>query len=90
MGYIHKFEKDHGVAFDGAVADDLTGMLCFGDHYFSMSDIVYDIDNKLPVRLIFEWQDAGIEAHFKGHNKTINLQSFTKGLRYEGVKNDVS
>lgn len=83
MAYVRKFEKAHGVTFDGAVSDDLTGMLCFGDHYFSMSDIIYDVDNKLPVRLIFEWQNAGIEAHFKGIEKTINLQSYAKGLRYE-------
>jgi hypothetical protein len=82
IGYIRKFEKAHGVEFDWAVNNDLTGMLCFGDHMFNMSDIVYDVDNQLPIMLIFEWQDAGIEAHFKGNEKTINLQSYAKGLRY--------
>ena len=81
--YIKAFEDKHGVFFEWAVVDDFTGVLNFGDYYFSMSDIVYDIDNKLPLNLIFEWQDAGIEAHFKGNEKTINLQSYARGLRYE-------
>lgn len=83
--YIKKFEKAHGVELDWSVNDDLMDMLCFGDHYFNISDIIYDVDNKLPVRLIFEWQDAGIEAHFKGNDKVINLQSYSKGLRYESI-----
>lgn len=82
MNYIRKFEKIHGVAFDFAVSDDLTGVLCFGDHYFSMPDIVYDADNKLPVGLIFEWNDAQIDANFKGDKQAINLRSYAKGLRY--------
>lgn len=81
--YIYKFEKIHGVEFEWAVNDDLMGVLCFGDRMFNMSDVIYDCDNKLPVRLIFEWQNAGIDAHFKGIEKTINLQSYAKGLRYE-------
>lgn len=83
--YIKKFEKIHGVYFEWAANDDLTGWVNFGDHLFNISDIVYDVDNKLPVRLIFEWQDAGIEAHFKGSDKVINLQSYSKGLRYESI-----
>jgi hypothetical protein len=85
MGYIRKFEKAHGVEFDWAANDDLTGTLCFGDHYFSMSDIVYDVDNKLPIMLIFEWQDACLNAHFLSDEKQINLQSYAKGLRYESI-----
>ena len=82
--YIYKFEKIHGVELDN-YADDLMGVLYFGEHYFNIADIIYDVDNKLPVRLIFEWQDAGIEAHFKGNEKTINLQSYAMGLRYESI-----
>jgi hypothetical protein len=84
--YIKKFEKAHGVELEFAVCDDLMGVLCFGDHFFNMSDIVYDVDNKLPVGLIFEWQDAGIRAHFNGNKETISLHSYAKGLRYEGVE----
>lgn len=82
--YIYKFEKAHGVKLD-SYADDLMGILCFGDHYFNIADIIYDVDNKLPVRLIFEWQNAGIEAHFKGNDKVINLRSYASGLRYDAI-----
>ncbi len=82
ISYVRKFEKIHGVEFDWAVNDDLMGMLCFGDHYFNMSDIIYDIDEKLPVRLIFEWQDASLDAHIKSDEKLINLQSYERGIRY--------
>jgi hypothetical protein len=81
-GYIKAFEKKHDVFYEWAVVDDLTGVLNFGDHYFSMSDIVYDVDNKLPIMLIFEWQEACLNAHFLGDEKQINLQSYAKGLRY--------
>jgi hypothetical protein len=81
--YIKAFEDKHGVFFEWAVVDDLTGVLNFGDYYFSMPDIVYDIDNKLPLNLIFEWQEAGLNAHFLGNGKQINLHSYAKGLRYE-------
>jgi hypothetical protein len=82
IGYIRKFEKAHGVEFDWAVNNDLTGMLCFGDHMFNMSDIVYDVDNQLPIMLIFEWQEARLNAHFLSNEKAISLQSYVKGLRY--------
>jgi hypothetical protein len=49
---------------------------------FNMSDIVYDVDNQLPIMLIFEWQEACLNAHFLGDERKINLQSYAKGLRY--------
>jgi hypothetical protein len=79
--YIKKFEGAHGVSFEYA-DDDLLGVVCFGDNYFNMSDIVFDVDNKLPIGLIFEWQNAGIDAHFNGSKQSINLQSYARGLRY--------
>jgi hypothetical protein len=80
--YIYKFEVIHGVEFESAMNDDLMDVLCFGEYYFNMSDIIYDVDNKLPIRLIFEWHDACTDAHYKGKNQ-INLQSYAKGLRHE-------
>lgn len=81
-GYVKKFEKIHGVEFEWAVNDNLMDILCFGDYYFDIADIIYDIDNKLPVRLIFEWYDDGLEAFRKDPTKEINLRSYAKGLRY--------
>lgn len=84
--YIKKFEKAHGVELEFTVNDDIMGVHCFGEHFFTMNDIVYDVDNKLPVGLIFEWQDAGIAACLAGSNETISLRSYAKGLRYEGIE----
>lgn len=81
--YIYEFEKKHSVELEFAVADDLMGALCFGDNFFSTNDVIYDVDNKLPLNLIFEWQNAGIAAHFAGNTQTINLQSYARGLRYD-------
>jgi hypothetical protein len=86
ISYVRKFEFAHDVSFDFAVNDNLLDALFFGDNVFNISDIVYDVDNHLPVRLIFQWQDDGIQAHFNGSEQKINLQSYAKGLRYEGVK----
>jgi len=85
ISYVRKFEFAHGVNFDFAVNDNLLDALFFGDHVFNISDIVYDVENHLPVRLIFQWQDDSIQAHFNGSEQKINLQSYAKGLRYEGV-----
>lgn len=84
-GYIRKFEEVHGIEFDFAVDDDLTGTLNFGDCYFNMSDVVYDINNKLPIGLILEWYWAGLEAYQRNKNiPQINLRSYASGLRFEG------
>lgn len=83
--YIRKFEKAHGVEFDFAGNDDLIGVLFFGDYFFSFENIVFDVDNKLPVRLIFEWHDAQIESDMKGSVQNINLPSYAMGARFDAI-----
>lgn len=82
-GYIKKFEKAHGVEFDWATNGDLMDVISFGDYYFNISDIIYDVDEKCAVGLIFEWQQACIDANFQGATRTINFRSYASGLRYE-------
>ena len=81
-GYIKAFEKKHGVEFEWAGNDDLAGMLCFGDYYFNMSDIVQDIGKKYQRGEIFNWQDDSVRHSMDGGNKHINLSSYMIGLRY--------
>ena len=81
--YIRLFEEKHEVFFDYAVGDDLIGLLCFGDWYFNISDIIYDIDNNLPQNLIFKWQEDHINDNKNPERKVINLQSYARGLRFE-------
>ena len=81
--YIRKFEKKHGLRFEFAVADDLMGVICFGDVlFFDINNIIYDIDTKQPKGLIIDWLYDTMNQ-----DKYINFQSYSKGLRYEQIKN---
>lgn len=82
MEYIRLFEKKHDQEFEFAVVDDLAGMISFGSvYYFSISDIIYDIDKDLEPGLIFKWLEDCLENH---HNHPpINLHSYANGLRFE-------
>lgn len=74
--YIEKFEKKQYLTFEFAVSDDLMGVICFGCvYYFSINDIIYDIDSKHPKNLIIDWLEYCLEG-----NK-INYYSYSKGLR---------
>lgn len=86
--YIAAFEKKHDCEFDFAVQDNLMDVICFDfSDYFSMFDIVYDIDNDLPKGLIFEWAEANLDNQEKG---IINLHSYAKGLRHKDLTNTIS
>lgn len=74
--YIDLFEKKHDIFYDGAAGDDILGILLFGDYFFNITDIVYDIDNNLPEGMIFEWYNMNVE-----HETNINLHSYHKGYR---------
>ena len=83
--YIRLFEEKHEAFFEFAVEDDLMGIICFGDWYFNISDIIYDIDNDLPKNLIFKWQEDHINDDKNPERKVINLQSYARGLRFEDL-----
>jgi hypothetical protein len=81
--YIHAFERKHDCEMGFAVCNDLMGTLCFGDNFFSMDNVIFDVENDLPANMIYEWQAAGVEAHFKdAATPQINLQSWHMGARY--------
>lgn len=81
--YIKKFEKKHKLNFEFAVSDDLMDVICFGDVLlFSINDIIYDIDTKQPKDLIIDWLYDSIHQ-----DKHINFYNYSKGLRYEQIKN---
>lgn len=80
--YITLFEKKHNLELEFWVADDKSGTACFGDiNFFNISDIMFDIDNKLPKGLILDWLNDSVEFHeTKGY---INLESYSKGVRFQ-------
>ena len=61
--YVAKFEEKHETELEFWVSDDTTGIACFGDYFFSLADIVFDIDNNCPAREIFRWQDYCVDKH---------------------------
>jgi hypothetical protein len=77
--YINKFINKQGYDFSGWVGDDVGGVACFVEQYFfSLDDIVYDINNKCEKGLIFAWQEHNLEV---GSDKAINYYSYSRGLR---------
>lgn len=83
--YIVLFEEKHQVCFEFAVSDDLTGILSFGCvNYFHISDVIYDIDNKLEKGFIFDWLNDNIE--FSESIQHINLHAYANGLRHNQIK----
>ena len=75
--YVKAFEKKHDVCFDGFIADDILGIATFSDCYFNIADVVFDLDNKCPKDLIWNWYYESLDE-----TKLINYQSYYKGLRY--------
>ena len=75
--YIRAFEKKQGMYFDYAVADDLTGVLCFGDIYLNFSDIVHDIEADIPSGRILTWYDYSIGLAFE-NNPFANYKNWLK------------
>jgi hypothetical protein len=80
-GYITKFEKKHDCYLEYFINDDIIGIVVFGDNFFNVSDIIYDIDSKQPKDLIWDWYSDTLDRAMEG-KRTINYQSYTKGLRY--------
>lgn len=61
------------------VNDDRTGVLCVNDELFlNLGDVVYIIEECVPMSECIEWQDYNVKAQQWGFNN-INLQSWHKG-----------
>ncbi len=76
--YIVAFEKKHECNMEYFVNDDIMGIVEIADHFFNVSDLILDIDNKCPKDLIWEWYDQTLES-----KQPMNYQTYIKGLRYE-------
>lgn len=76
--YILLFSVKHNLDFSGWI-DEVGGIAGFIEQYFfSMSDIVYDINTNQPKHLITQWQDDMINIT---DDKRCNFQSYSKGYR---------
>lgn len=80
--YIDEFCEKHECYLEYWVADDTTGIACFGDNFFNLGDIVYDVDNNCKARDIFNWQNHEVEKAMDDENcKKVNFVSYLRGLR---------
>lgn len=61
------------------VADDTTGIYAYGDnHFLSLSDVMYIVDNDVQEKTLEEWEEYCLWAH--EFNQSIpNLTSWVKG-----------
>ena len=82
--YVKRFSEKQCLFFDGWIGDEIGGIASFIQQYFfSISDIVFDIENKCKKGLILEWQDLSVA----NPEKAINYYSFSKGLRLDDTQN---
>lgn len=77
--YIKEFSKKHDLTFEFAVNDNLLDVISFGSvYFFSIDDIVFDIDTNQTKGLIVQWLEESLESK----NQEINYRSYAKGLRF--------
>ena len=60
------------------VSDDRAGVLCLGDLFLNLGDLIYILQHDLSVDEVQEWQQYNIDAQEYGLN-TINLKSWHRG-----------
>ena len=78
--YVKKFEKKHKLVFEYWIADLIGETASFGDYFFNMTEIIYDINTRQPKGLILKWINDNIEH--KESDNWINFYSYSKGLRH--------
>ncbi len=61
------------------IADDNTGVYAYGDyHFIALADIIYIVDNSVPLDTFEEWDEYCLWAH-KFSQTIPNLPSWVKG-----------
>ena len=80
---IDMFCKKQETEVEHIVKDDVTGMYCIGDNFFSLGDIYFDMVNDKPKGLIIEWQNHVVDWNLKHNsNCSINYDSYCMGARF--------
>ena len=81
---VEMFCKKQDVEVEHIVKDDVAGIYCIGDNFFSLSDIYFDMVNNKPKGLIFEWQNHVTEWNLEHNsNCSINYDSYCMGARFK-------
>lgn len=58
--YIKRFSDKQGISFITFVETDLAEFS--GNHFFELSDIVFDIDNNIPASIALNYSEEGTEG----------------------------
>lgn len=77
------FENKQGAYLEFWVADEIGGVGCFGDNYFSITDIILDMDSGSKPGDIFDWQNDNTEENMRGGKRSICYKAYLKGLRID-------
>ena len=85
---VDMFCKKQDAEVEFIVADQICGIYCIADNFFSLDDIYFDMKTKQKKGKIFEWQNDGIEAHFNVITENINYRSYCMGSRYKIETNE--
>lgn len=56
------------------VNNEVGGICCYGDYYIAFSDILFCLNNNVPIDKFFEWYDLCLETE-----NPINLNTFMMG-----------
>lgn len=84
--YIKIFCNKQDLIFEFWIGDKIGGTGCFGDIlYFNFQDIIWDINTHQPKGQIVNWMYESID----NPEKTINYFSYSKGLRFPDIKQDL-
>lgn len=88
--WIRKFCNKQDIEFDGWAGDEINGIASFAcQYFFTLNDIVLDLNSKQPKGFILEWQSDDVD--FNMFNKVphhINYKSYIMGVRHSLYKDD--
>jgi hypothetical protein len=79
---VNLFVKKQGYEFDGWAGKETGGIADFiGQYFFSMSDMIFDLENNAEKGKIIEWQDYCTEFH-----SNVNYDHFLMGAPKRELK----
>lgn len=80
--YLEQFCKKQDVEIEHIVSDSIVkgGIICIADAFFSISDILMDMDRQAPKDYIFEWYWDFIEYGDMNYNHFLTLYRDIKGI----------
>lgn len=79
---VELFCKKQDLDFEFWVGDAVGEVASCGSYYFSLKDIILDLDKDLKKGIIIQWYNDS----FGSLQKYMNYNSYTMGLRYEDLK----